>query len=75
MLEQILIGTMGVLIGAFIPAFVKPYLSQKGKNLADKEDIQDITRKVEQVKAELQVQSSYFLQKATNLVTGVEPEY
>ena len=35
-------------------AFFKSYLQEKGKNLATKEDIEEITRKVETIKGELQ---------------------
>ncbi len=45
-------GLIGALVlYAFIKIFIPSYLSQKGKNLATKEDIEEITRKVESVKS------------------------
>jgi len=44
----------GAVIHFFLKTFASSYLSEKGKNLATKEDIEEITRKVEEVKAELQ---------------------
>ena len=37
--------------GGALALFVRSYLSEKGKNLATREDIQDITNKIEQVRA------------------------
>jgi hypothetical protein len=45
--------------------FTKGYLRQKGRNLADKQDIADITRKVEEVKIE-------FSQKNEQLKTNLQ---
>lgn len=39
------------------------YLSEKGKNLATKEDIEDITRKIEKVKAEIEENKLIFQKK------------
>lgn len=54
-----LIGSFGIgavlggfIIGFFLKSFVPSYLSEKGKNLATKEDIASITDKVESVKTE-----------------------
>jgi hypothetical protein len=44
----------GAVVHFFLKTFASSYLSEKGKNVATKEDIEDITRKVEEVKAELQ---------------------
>ena len=44
----------GAIIYFFMKSYVFSYLTEKGKNLATKEDIEEITRKVEEVKAELQ---------------------
>ena len=38
--------------GAFLGKYLPSYLSEKGKNLATKEDIAEITREVERVKSE-----------------------
>ena len=45
----ILIGVAVLLVKSFLPA----YFNKKGENLATKEDIQDITTKVEDVKASI----------------------
>jgi len=52
------IGTVvaGAIIYAFLKTYASSYLSEKGKNLATKEDIANITRIVEEVKSELQAQ-------------------
>jgi len=41
------IGAIGLLLYRYLPA----YASEKGKNLATKEDIADITKRIEQVKS------------------------
>jgi len=40
---------LAVLFGALVDGFLKPYLSEKGKNLATKEDMREIVAKVEKV--------------------------
>jgi hypothetical protein len=44
----------GAVIHLFLKTFASSYLAEKGKNLATKEDIQQITRAMEEVKSELQ---------------------
>jgi len=48
------IGTLGVLVacGLFLKTYLPSYMAEKGKNLASKEDVQEITRLVESVRAE-----------------------
>jgi hypothetical protein len=41
----------GNIVGFFLKAFFLPFFGEKGKNLATKQDIEDITKKVESVKA------------------------
>ncbi len=41
-----------LVVGLFGNGFLKSYVSKKGKNLATKEDVQEITKKIEEVKAE-----------------------
>ena len=41
-----------ILLYGFIKLFLPSYLSQKGKNLATKEDVEEITSKVESVKSD-----------------------
>lgn len=43
-----------IIIGAFIRSYLPNYMKEKGKNLATKEDISDITKKTEEVKNEFQ---------------------
>ncbi|MDZ7805468.1 hypothetical protein [Thiohalophilus sp.] len=54
-----LLGSLGVgavlgggLIFLIIKSYIPSYLSEKGKNLATKEDVAEITNKVESVKTE-----------------------
>ncbi len=48
--EQYLIPALTFLVGLLVKDFLPSYAKQKGKNLATKEDIADITTKVEAVK-------------------------
>lgn len=45
-------AAMFILQGIFLKNFLPSYLNEKGKNLATKEDIQEITRKTEEVQKE-----------------------
>jgi|SRR5882724_874760 len=59
-----------VLFGKY---YLPSYFSEKGKNLATKEDIAEITREVESVKAsflERQTQFSLFYQKQSDAISG-----
>lgn len=47
----------------FLKSYFPKYLEEKGKNLATKEDIEEITRKVESVKAEIEENKLIFQQK------------
>lgn len=49
---QIILEVSIFLLGLYI-AFFKSYLQEKGKNLATKEDIEDITEKIETVKSQV----------------------
>lgn len=40
------------LLGLFVKNYLPSYMDEKGKNLATKEDIQEITRKTEEVQQE-----------------------
>lgn len=54
-MEWIIIGVNAVfvfLLGIFIKNYLPSYMDEKGKNLATKEDIQEITRKTEEVQKE-----------------------
>jgi archaellum component FlaC len=48
---QILSLLIGAIIGFFIRSYLPSYFAEKGKNLATKEDISEITDRVEKVKA------------------------
>ena len=43
-----------MIVSNLLILYIKGYSNEKGKNLATKEDIEDITRKIENVKVELQ---------------------
>ena len=64
----ILILQIIFLIGLFFAAWLlksyfPKYLEEKGKNLATKEDIEEITRKIEGVKAEIEENKLIFQKK------------
>lgn len=46
-------------LGYWFKNFYPAYFNQKGKNLADKEDIEDLTNKIENVKSSLDLLKSY----------------
>ena len=49
---SIILELLIIILGIYL-IFFKNYLSQKGKNLATKEDIGEITKKVEDIKSEI----------------------
>ena len=51
---MIILQVLTILIGLYLALF-KSYFQEKGKNLATKEDINEITKKVEAVRTEFQV--------------------
>ncbi len=51
---QIILEIVILLTGLYL-AFVKSYFQEKGKNVATKEDIEEITEKIEKVKSEIGV--------------------
>jgi len=57
---SILISILIVGVGAYV---FHGYLVKKGENLATKEDIEEITTKVESVKASFQKENTVFLEK------------
>ena len=50
---EILLAVAVFLIGLFVKNYLPSYMDEKGKNLATKEDIEEITRKTEKVQQEL----------------------
>jgi hypothetical protein len=72
-LEYLGIFGFGALVGAGVLAFVlksfiPAYLSQKGKNLATREDIAEITTKVEAIRTEYAKQLQEFAHQNTLLI-------
>jgi len=60
-LELILSGVtavLSVLLGLLVKAYLPAYAKEKAKNLATKEDIADITARVEKVRAEISKESA-----------------
>lgn len=53
------------LLGLFIKKYLPAYMDQKGKNLATKEDIAEITRKTEEVKVLFQKEVAVFSNELT----------
>lgn len=53
------------LLGLFIKRYLPAYMDQKGKNLATKEDIAEITRKTEEVKVLFQKEIAVFSHELT----------
>ena len=49
---QLIIEILILVIGCYL-AFFKSYITEKGKNIATKEDITEITNKIETVKNEI----------------------
>lgn len=49
---EILLAVEVFLIGLFVKNYLPSYMDEKGKNLATKEDIEEITRKTEEVQQE-----------------------
>lgn len=50
---EIILQAIIIIIGLYL-AFFKSYFQEKGKNLATKEDIEEITKKVEKIKSDLE---------------------
>jgi hypothetical protein len=61
-LTEIILEVLILLCGLYLALF-KSYFTEKGKNLATLEDIEDITKKVEEVKSEIQKQQLVEKQK------------
>ncbi|MBS1634602.1 MAG: hypothetical protein JST26_01680 [Bacteroidetes bacterium] len=58
--EVILLATQALLLlGSLYLIFFKSYFSEKGKNVATKEDIEEITTKVETIKSDFDRQTEY----------------
>lgn len=62
------VAGLNLLIGLY-SIHLKQYFSQKGKNLADKEDLEDLTRIVEQVRGEFQRENE-MLKASLNIISN-----
>lgn len=60
-----------ILISVLSWGFLKPYFSEKGKNLATKEDIKEITQKVEEIKTEFYYSAEFRLNFSNEIRTAV----
>ena len=57
---NIIVTVLSVFIlGLFLKNFLPSYMTEKGKNLATKEDIAEITKKTEEVQSEFQKAFEY----------------
>lgn len=52
-IEYAIVAVVFFLLGKFSEKFLSSYATEKGKNLATKEDVGDITREVESIRADL----------------------
>lgn len=59
-IQIIINAVLAILLGLFIKNYLPSYMDEKGKNLATKEDIQEITRKTEEVQKEFKEGFEYF---------------
>jgi len=60
---NIIVTVLSVFIlGLFLKNFLPSYMTEKGKNLATKEDIAEITKKTEEVQSEFQKAFEYIRQ-------------
>ena len=63
-LKYLLSGNLVVSITSlFLRFYLPPYLNKKGENLATKEDIADITKKIEEVKIEFACQTHALIKR------------
>ena len=58
---SILYMVIAFLVGLFVKSYLPAYFSKKGENLATKEDIEEITRKIESVKSVIEIQKDSHL--------------
>jgi|GEM_PF-4755624 len=66
-LVRLLLDIIIILIGLYIVLF-KSYFSEKGKNLATKEDISDITSKIETIKNLSSKEQDWFIESKLSLI-------
>lgn len=74
-MENIMQGLLYLLIfivGLIIRDFIPGYVNKKGENLATKEDIAEITRSTEEVKAEIKIELDKITLKQNQLMTNFE---
>lgn len=59
-MEKLYLGIASFCIGLIVKSYLPNYMNEKGKNLATKEDIQEITEKTEEVKTEFKKEFQAF---------------
>jgi len=60
-LDEVLVGAIQIVVVLLLTKYLPSYFSEKGKNLATKEDVTNITNKIEEVKSIYKI--SYDLSK------------
>lgn len=55
--SEVLVRILTLLMGLLVGGFLRPYLGQKGKNLATKEDIAEITNQIEGVRQQYTIEA------------------
>ena len=62
-MEKLYLGIASFCLGLIIKSYLPSYMNEKGKNLATKEDIEEITKKTEEVKVEFKKEFQHFSAK------------
>lgn len=73
---EIILIPISAFIGGLISAFAVSYFKEKGKNLATKEDVKQITRDIEQIKNEIsfeKLRENDYLQERKNKLMSFIP--
>lgn len=70
-MNSILLVSLAACIGFIVRGFFGEYTGQKGKNLATKEDIAEITRRTERVRSEISSQSAFGSELRRNQQTAL----
>ena len=73
---EFIIVTVSAFVGGLVSSFVASYVKEKGKNLATKEDVKQITNDIEQIKNEIsfkKLRENDFLQERKNKLMSFIP--
>ncbi|AGR77093.1 hypothetical protein A7H1H_0784 [Aliarcobacter butzleri 7h1h] len=65
-MENLIVVFVSVIISLILNKYLPSYFGEKGKNLATKEDIEEITSKVEKVKFQLENDKTNIKKKYMN---------